>query len=225
MPALPEAYQTRRFRLDIEGVPVNLDVVANASELLDQLIAKGEDHEDVKDERIPYWADLWPSAIALGRYLVENRAVTPGMTVTEMGCGLGLAGIVAGLLGAEVTLTDYLDEALLFARHNWSLNLDRPARFANMDWRQPDSALAADLVLAADLAYEMRLAEHLPNAFRTLCRPGGVILISEPNRKMSKPFFDSLPGHGFFVSSSPWEGTFNGLRYRVTVYRVDLLIR
>lgn len=216
------AYTTRDLALDIEGLPIHLSVITNVDDLVEQLLAKGDDHEDVRDERIPYWADLWPSALALGRHLVRSAIIQPGMTVTEIGCGLALPGIVAGRLGAEVTLTDYLPEALDFARRNWDRNIDRSVHAALLDWRQPDPVLAADLLLASDVAYERRAFDFLPQAFRTLCRPGGTILVSEPNRPMAADFFQTLPDQGFTVQTFPYRGTLERLTYRVNVYALRL---
>ncbi len=223
MPVLPTGFSTEHLELDIEGLPVKLSVIANTAELMDQLIAKGEAHEDVQDERIPYWADLWPSALALSRHLVLSGIIQPGVRVTEMGCGLGLPGIVAGLLGAETTQTDYLPEALEFARHNWAQNVARPARFEQMDWRDPNPALAADILLASDVAYERRAFDYLPHAFRTLCRPGGTILVSEPNRTVAAGFFAGLSSQGFELAQHHYRGSFQGYTYHVNVYtlRVD----
>lgn len=213
-----EEYQTEELRLDIAGCPIRLLQITNTDELMERLLAKGDDHEDVRDERIPYWADLWPSALALARHLVESKVVRPGMKVTEIGCGLGLPGIVAGALGARVTFSDYLEEALAFARRNWALNNPGAADFVRMDWRHPDPSLAADLVLASDIAYERRFFADLPNAFRTLCRPGGTILVSEPNRAMAREFFASLHQQGFSVTSFSVKGVFNKLPYRVNIH-------
>lgn len=214
-------YRTRDIDLDLDGLSVRLTLVANTDELMDQLIAKGEAHKDVQDERIPYWADLWPSAIALGKYLVREKMIRPGMRVTEIGCGLGLPGIVAGLLGAEVTFTDYLEGALQLVRHNWEQNVDRPARFKLMDWRDPDPALSAELLLASDVAYETRAFEPLPAAFQTLCEPGGTILLSEPSREIAKSFLSSLPDAGFSTETQVFEGQYEQLLYRVKVVKIS----
>ncbi len=213
---------TLRRTLDLHGLTVQLDSLTNFDELFEQLLAKGEESEEVRDERIPYWADLWPSAVALGRYLVSSNLVKPETSVIEIGCGLGLPGIVAGMLGArDVHFTDYLEDALSYAKQNWELNCTHPARFSLLDWRQPDAALAADLVLASDVAYETRFFPQLPHAFRTLCKPGGRILFSEPGREVAQVFLDTLPELGFEVKKTVVEGQLNGLGYKVGVY--DLL--
>ena len=214
-----------RRTIDLEGLTVQLDSLTNFDELFDLLLAKGEDSEEVLDERIPYWADLWPSAVGLGRYLVNSGLVTPSTSVTEIGCGLGLPGIVAGMLGAKgVHFTDYLGEPLVYAKHNWDLNCAHPAKFSQMDWRQPDPAAAADLLLASDVAYETRFFPDLPPAFRALCKPGGRILFSEPGREVAQVFLDTLPALGFEVKKTLIEGELNGIAYKVGVYELSPLI-
>ncbi|HMR42570.1 MAG TPA: methyltransferase domain-containing protein [Saprospiraceae bacterium] len=209
--------------LDLSIPPYNIRIstVGNVDALYDRLIAKGADHEDVRDERIPYWADLWHSALALARYLVASGIVQPGMRVTELGCGLGLSGIAAGLLGAELTFTDYMDEALHYARLNWQQNIpDRPAQFVRMDWRQPDPTLAADLILAADVVYEQRAIEPLLHTFKTLARPGGLILLSEPGRAVGKTFFEKLPAAGFTFSKTTVQETLKALTQTVHILKI-----
>ena len=49
------------------------------------------------EEFLPYWAELWPSALALARVLAR-RPLT-GRRVLELGCGLGLPAIAAALAG------------------------------------------------------------------------------------------------------------------------------
>ncbi len=185
-------YQTQTDTLDLHGLAVNITHITNGDELLDALIKKGEDHEDYLDQRIPYWADLWHSAIALGRYLVRENIISPGLRVTEIGCGLGLPGIVAGMLGAEVTLTDYLPEPLDFLKKNWSQNLQVPLQTLTMDWRKPAELLQTDLLLASDVAYEQRFFADLEHAFKKMMKPGGRIILTEPSRQMARGFIEKL---------------------------------
>ncbi|MBL0138174.1 MAG: methyltransferase domain-containing protein [Bacteroidetes bacterium] len=186
---LPSNYPTQREELLLTGLSFQLDIISDVDFLFNELIRKGEDHPDVQDERIPYWADLWPSAIALSNYLISSSIIQPGQHVLEIGCGLGLPGIVAGKLGAKVTLTDYMPEPLVFAEHNWKLNNPQPASFQILDWRNPDPSFASDLVLAADVAYETKAFSDLINAFGVLVKPGGTLLLAEPNRAFAQSFF------------------------------------
>ena len=46
------------------------------------------------DEYMPYWADLWPAARMLAKVIMQDTWM-PGTQALEVGCGLGLPGIVA----------------------------------------------------------------------------------------------------------------------------------
>ena len=228
-------FKTRDITLDFQNVSVELTVVDNIDDLFDALIEKGETHPDYIDQRIPYWAELWASAVAMSEYLVENqRLIHPfpkesgffssTILTTEIGCGLGLPSIVAGKLGAEVCLTDYETPALDFAKRNWHKNLpNKTARFAQLDWRNPDPSVAADLLLASDVAYEKRAFEPLLNSFKQLLKPNGTILLTEPNRAMFKPFVKNLHTEGYEIKHSTRNIELKGHVFLVNIYEVKLL--
>src|SRR5882724_1215455 len=73
------------------------------------------------DEYLPYWAELWPAARMLGKAILRE-SWTPGTEALEIGCGLGLPGIVALSVGLRVTFSDYDPCALRFASDNARLN-------------------------------------------------------------------------------------------------------
>jgi predicted nicotinamide N-methyase len=126
-------HQTTLHTITLCNREIRLQEISNSDELFNRLIALGPDHEDVKDERTPYWAELWPSALALAQHILETNAIPVRASVLEIGCGLGLPGIAAGLTGASVIFTDYLQDALDFAQANWKLNNHSPATFTLLD--------------------------------------------------------------------------------------------
>jgi len=214
---------TKRQEIKIYDRIIKVDTVSDIDELFEALVSKGPDHEDVKDERIPYWADLWPSAVALSNYILKTNLIVPGTKVLEIGCGLGLPGIVAGQLGAKVILSDYIQEALDFAGHNWSLNNSDPADLLLMDWRKPNPTLKVDVVLASDIAYEKKSFDDLIMTFKILLKGGGKMLISEPNRAFAQSFFDGLQDKGFSVISQKDSLEFRGQKYSIYIH--ELLLR
>jgi predicted nicotinamide N-methyase len=120
------------------------------------------DEEDFdRDERLPYWAELWPSAVALARYLSERDL--GGTRVIELGCGVGLPTVVALARGARVLATDHYEAALAFTAYNASTNLYLEPEVSALDWRWPDleGIGTFDLVLAADVLYERKNAAAL----------------------------------------------------------------
>src|SRR6476661_8645367 len=73
-----------------------------------------------RDEFLPYWAELWPSALALAD-VVASRDVR-GLDVLELGCGLGVPSLVAARGGARVLATDWAEDALALLRANAARN-------------------------------------------------------------------------------------------------------
>jgi ETFB lysine methyltransferase len=134
-----------------------------------------------RDERLPYWADLWGSAIVLAREVAALRGA--GRSAVEFGAGLGLPSLAASAAGFDVTATDYYDDALLFVRRNAVANLGRDLNTRMVDWRAlPDDLGRFDLVLAADVLYERPYAPLVARAVVGALAPGGVALIADPGR-------------------------------------------
>src|SRR5215204_5701127 len=72
------------------------------------------------EEFLPYWAELWPSALALARVLAR-RPLT-GRRVIELGCGLGLPAIAAALAGGRVLATDWSPDSVAMTARNAERN-------------------------------------------------------------------------------------------------------
>lgn len=66
----------------------------------------------------------WESAFFLAEYLMANPALTKGKKVLELGAGVGLVGLVAGLWcqASGVIFTDCDGEVLKYLRHNVEIN-------------------------------------------------------------------------------------------------------
>ena len=167
--------------IPLPGGEIVLERPGDAEQLLD------EAEFEARDEYIPYWAELWPAGVALARAL--DGCSLGGRRVVELGCGLGLASIVAARAGARVLATDWAPEALEFVERNAERNgvlLDT----ATVDWRSAGSLLDAapwDLVLASDVTYEER---NLSPILDLLPRLGGEAWIADPGRATSPEFLE-----------------------------------
>ena len=162
----------------------------------DVLVARPRDSEalldeeafDARDEYLPYWAELWPSAVALARAVARREL--GGRRVLELGAGLGLPGLAAALGGARVTLTDWAPEAVVAARDNAARNgVEVDARVA--DWRSADALVAQgpwDLVLLADVLYEERNVAPLLDLLPQLAAE---VLLADPDRATARPFLEA----------------------------------
>jgi 16S rRNA (guanine1207-N2)-methyltransferase len=60
----------------------------------------------------------WKKVDNASRLLAENMKVYPGDKVLDMGCGYGILGIVASLMGADVTFVDVNERAIKVTKKN-----------------------------------------------------------------------------------------------------------
>lgn len=167
------------------------------------------DDEFNRDERLPYWAEIWPSAYVLAGRIGGTAATSFAHTenrvrprLLELGCGCGLA-VIAGLAaGFSVTAIDYYPEALQFVRLNALRNhLPAPETMV-VDWRKyPSELVGFDVVMAADVLYERDYCRLIAAAFRQSLRLGGVGLLTDPQRIKAEPFPDECRCAGLEISA------------------------
>jgi len=144
-----------------------------------------DEHAFEDDEFLPYWAELWPSGVALARE-VAPRALR-GARVVELGCGLGLPSLAAAQGGGRVLATDWATPALDLLRENAERN-EVSLELARVDWRTPGELLERapfDLVLAADVLYERRNLDVLLDLLPAL---GGEVWLADPGRAPLEEF-------------------------------------
>ncbi len=194
-------------RYDVVGVDVHIGVcsfdmlrVRDTNVLLEGLDAGAF----TLDERLPYWAEVWPASIELARYCLEESSLQ-GKSVIELGCGLGLAGVAAARAGAHVLFTDYEADALQFARHNALKNLAAHgafscATFRILDWRSQETPGQVDLILGADIVYERRNFLPILQFVRRTLKVDGRAIFTDPDRSTVMSFFALAEQQGFHVS-------------------------
>jgi predicted nicotinamide N-methyase len=169
------------------------------------------------DERFPYWSEVWPSSVAMGRFLARGNLLS-GIDAVELGCGTGLAGVAAALMGARVTFTDFEPAALSFARANHHLNLGRPGKAALFDWRDPPRKINARLALGSDVLYEARFLGPFVNTLHRVLLPGSVALVAEPGRRIAEGSVEKLEEAGFSRSLHLEEFDYAGRRHSVWIH-------
>ena len=167
---------------------IKLEQVADVEKLVDEIA----DDEFNKDERLPYWAEVWPSAQALSGYILNNQIDFNNKKVLELGCGIGLVGIAATHANANVIFSDYEKEAVQFTKHNYFLNFQEQANTVILDWREPNLDKKFETIIAADILYENRFLKPVYNTIQKLLAENGKLYIAEPDRTIAKPFFDLM---------------------------------
>jgi predicted nicotinamide N-methyase len=141
-----------------------------------------------REEFLPYWAELWPSSLALAR-AIAGRALRGARTL-ELGCGLGLPSIAAALAGGRVLATDWSPAAVELTAANAERNgvgIDTLV----CSWTEPEPLLSRapwDLVLASDVLYERRNADLLIDLLPRLTRE---VWLADPGRPPATPFLEA----------------------------------
>ncbi len=187
---------TRRFRTSVEDATLDARTYsilkpANSDDLI-------REEDFVKDERLPYWADVWPSSIILAGKLLELDG--EGKTALELGCGVGLSTLAATSAGFDVLSTDYYEDALDVTRANVFRNLGTIARTRLVDWRHlPEDLGTFDLIFASDVLYEKEYAELLPVILNSVLAPHGIAIVADPGRLAVPIFVEACAVHGLVI--------------------------
>lgn len=206
-----------REHVHIEGRTFLLERPRDSDRLLDLPAVRAA---LANEEYMPYWADLWPAARMLAKWIVKQRWPT-GLHALEIGCGLGLPGIAALSMGLQVTFSDYDSTALHFARRNARLNGFANVNTLRLDWRCPPSGLQFPVLLAADLIYEIRNVEPLVALIDQLLPPVGVCLLTDQDRIPMHVLREVLTARGLpFTTQLLRAGEPGGRRLKGTLYRI-----
>jgi predicted nicotinamide N-methyase len=214
---------TRRFRTSIQDATVDERIFSILKPANPDDLIREEDF--VKDERLPYWADVWPSSIVLAEKLLELEGA--GRTALELGCGVGLSTLAATSAGFDVLATDYYEDALDVTRANVFRNLGTIARTRHVDWRHlPQDLGRFDLVFASDVLYEAEYAALLPVILQRLLAPAGSALIADPGRVAAPIFVEACDANGLVVQKKetrPFEA--GEIKQRIDIYEVGRAVQ
>ncbi|GCC35670.1 EEF1A lysine methyltransferase 3-like [Chiloscyllium punctatum] len=132
------------------------------------------------NERMGVSAFVWNSGLTLCQFFQQEKINFSGMKVLELGSGTGIVGILAALLGGEVTLTDQI-QALKQIEYNVSVNVPDSCRhlpkIRALSWGfdQVHFPSDYDIILGSDIVYYpsdfpllLQTLRHLSNQRTTI---------------------------------------------------------
>jgi predicted nicotinamide N-methyase len=191
--ALADRFALARRRVDVGGRAVEMLHPAHADALIDEA-------EFDRDERLPYWADIWPSSVVLAQRIASMPG--GGRSLLELGCGVGLVAVAGVGAGFATTATDYDADALAFATANVRRATGMDLQTRVLDWRAvPADVGRYDVVVASDVLYEGRYPPLVAAAIaRTLALEGEAI-IADPGRLAAPLFPGELGPHGLELTA------------------------
>jgi predicted nicotinamide N-methyase len=178
--------------VEAPGGPVTLFVSDDPDRDLDEAIAAGAP--------APYGRVLWSSAPCVARVLAERSLA--GRRVLELGCGTGLASLVAARSGARVLATD-VDEGALASVALGARALGVALETAIFDVRGPAPLPPADIVVIADLLYEELLAAAVARRAGEALRAGAQVILGDPGRTFRGAFSSLLESAGYPALFTP----------------------
>ena len=182
--------------IPVGGLTLDVLMPPDAEALLDERAFEQE------EEFLPYWAELWPSALALAEVLA---AAAPARML-ELGCGLGVPSLVAALGGARVLATDWSPDAVELLPRN-AARVGAEVEVARFAWTADPGALGRwPLVVGADVLYERRNAPQLLALLPEVVAEGGEAWIADPGRAAAPDFFAAARADGWATAVVPHPG-------------------
>lgn len=184
LPVIPGGWKTEVFQFNEKSLslfcPVDPDLFLDDADV----IAANE-----KNDYMPYWAFLWPTAIKMAR-VMDRVPWAKGSSVLELGAGLGLVGLAAMMRGDDVTFSDYDPTALHLCRMNAVENgLSDPCTML-LDWREPVSQ-KFEVIIGCEVTYDAPMHSVILDLLDVMLTDDGVCWLSDPGRYQS-PFFYSM---------------------------------
>lgn len=151
-------------------------------------------------EAFPYGLLLWESALVLADAL-SGLAPLAGKRVLELGAGVGLAGLAARVLGAEVVQSDHAAEALELCRRNAALNGIEGVRQVLADWTDWTMQDRFDLIIGSDILYDGSAHAPIINVLDAALAAGGGVLLTDPGRTATPYFIGDIRAAGWSVDT------------------------
>ena len=186
--------QTKVDRYDFNGVTYHIKNFIDRNQFSDP---KGEAEAlGISSAVWPFFGMVWPAGLLLADII--SHQPLQGVSVLELGCGLGIASLVANARGADILATDYHPMAAEFLRSNSQRNGLADTPFRRLDWsEQHDSIGRFDLIMGSDVLYEPN-HPHLLSTFldrHSAC--GTRIIIVDPKRRLHSKFRAQMELLGF----------------------------
>ncbi len=172
-----------------------------------------------RDGRIPYWAEIWPSAVRLAEHLWAEQGA--GRRCLELGCGAGLSSLAAAAAGYDVLATDYYQEALEFVELN-AAQASIHLATRHVDWRDwPLDMGCFDRVIGADILYEKPYAELIADVIAQTLSSCGIATVTDPARKAAEQFPARCEERGLAVERLPQvRRKHHGVEHSVDTYGI-----
>jgi predicted nicotinamide N-methyase len=140
----------------------------------------------------PYWAKIWPSAIALAIFLQENPSYIQNKKLLELAAGIGLPSFVAAKYASHICCSDYVPAAIALLEKNIAANQLSNLSSALINWKSIPESIEAEVLLLSDINYNPTDFDTVFLMLQQFIQQGTTILLSTPQRLVAKDFIAKL---------------------------------
>ncbi|PIE57124.1 MAG: methyltransferase [Desulfobulbus propionicus] len=191
----------QRYKIAFEPLKVGttrLDLLRITD--LERLLDGKDPLKDVS--AFPFWTKLWEASIVLANLLV-SRPVQEKKTLLELGAGLGVPGLAAARAGFQVTLTDYDQLILDFARVSGAASGVENVEYRMLDWLDPPDLPRYDVVVGAEVLFREEFFAPLLGVLRKTLKPEGVVYFAHDSTRQSlRPFLEMAEAEYVIAAST-----------------------
>ena len=174
--------------LNVHNIDQRCSLVRFEDDALPDGVVEAEQHGSNSDKFVMGTSSvIWPPALLFSKHLCRNSSLVKGKRCVELGAGVGLVGMVAAALGADVVMTD-LEAGLplleVNAARSTAAAVGGSIKVAELFWgnEQHIDALGRhtfDVVLATDVIYHQGadVMTALVHSISELLSPEGACLL------------------------------------------------
>jgi predicted nicotinamide N-methyase len=159
----------------------------------------------------PYFGSIWPSSLALAEWVSQENSKRNLVckSLLEIGCGLAIPGLLASVLGADVTVSDGHPDVPRFLRKNLMLNSISRLKIAMSPWETGLEEVESlhqkfDYVIASDILYEGYHAEFFTKVINSVVKPEGKVVVTDPGRAYLQRFVNKMEELKWTATIFPW---------------------
>lgn len=214
-------YEMVTKAVDVSDLTFDITMLVEVERAIDHVFnwldMKGRDTIEI-EKLAPYFGTMWPSALALTAFLMQEKIARflPGKSLVELGCGLALPSMACSRMGAMVTAMDHHPDVPRFLELNVAQNEPCQLTFVASTDAAPTKEFLAkragtfDFVIASDVLYEAPLAEVFSDQISTLAAPHGRVVVADPGRPYIQSFVNAMGTRGWRHDLQPWTVPYMG---------------
>uniref|UniRef100_A0A4W3JIE9 Protein-lysine methyltransferase METTL21B-like n=2 Tax=Callorhinchus milii TaxID=7868 RepID=A0A4W3JIE9_CALMI len=144
-----------------------------------------------RDENASLGSHVWQAGVGLCHYFEREEISFAGKKVIELGSGTGIVGILAVLLGGNVTFTD---QTFVLKQIKYNISVNIPAsckdrtKVCSLHWGEDQNNFPSDydIILGSDIVYSRSSYPLLLQTLKHLSNQGTTIYISSQIRPLNK---------------------------------------